>query len=241
MGVEPCLISYCRGHSLHFVYVYHSALETVHRDSGREEAVTLAGKLLRSRGIEYHAGIHPCGYLEGYLHREVGAYETGNDICGRTLGGDDHIDAAGAALLGEAHYGGGYASGACLCLRSVHRHYQVGILVYDHDQIRQEVVSFGREKMAMPVFLIICLDLIDTGLAEQGVAVVHLDAEGPEGGIRQTLVVHYDALGLLLGIGCSRNGSQIVMQELAVGGELDLLRIHEHEFELGRMLGVEKG
>ena len=97
-----------------------------------------------------------------------------------------------------------------------------------------------RVELAVLVFLVVELDVVDAGLAEQFVPVVHLLAEGTQYILGVGGLLDYGVVPLVLFAGCVRKDGQVVVQEAGVCGELDHLRVDEHEFQLGRMLRVEQ-
>ena len=93
-------------------------------------------------------------------------------------------------------------------------------------------MSFGREQQTVPVFFIICLDVVDDSTAQQHVTLVHFDTKGAENLIRLLGMLHYGILPLFVFIGGGWHHGKIMMYELRIFAEFHHFRVYEHEFEL---------
>ena len=115
---------------------------------------------------------------EGDSGREVSLDESGDDIHGRPLRGKHDVQTGGTPLLSEPDDGRGDAAGHSLGITAAtDRHRQVSIFIYDGDYVREEAVPFGRKKLPVAILLVVSLYVRHGGLAQQLVALIHLDAE----------------------------------------------------------------
>ncbi len=146
-----------------------------------------------------------------------------------------------ASFLRETDDGGRNPPGERLAFGAeTGRHGEVGELVDDHHKIWQILVPVCREKLAVLVFLVVVLELVHSGKAEQGVALVHLDTERIKHIGRIPCFLYDGVLRLLFLRGRRRQDGEIVLEKPLVGRELDHLRVDEHEFQFRRMLGIEQ-
>ena len=125
--------------------------------------------------------------------------------------------AHGARLLGDA----------ADRLRNVFtgNHDKVGIFVDNYHDIRQETVPLFGIEPALRKTLVIFFEVLDTGVAEQHIAVVHLHAKAVEGG-DYLLRVGDDSLGLVGQFG------EILLVDGLKQRELYRLRVDENKFQL---------
>ena len=93
-------------------------------------------------------------------------------------------------------------------------------------------MSLLRIEAAGLVFLVVEADVVGSGLAEQFVSLVHLQAEGAEDFLCVLRLLDYGVLLFLLFGAGVRQHREIVFQEFGVHGELHHLRVYEHEFQL---------
>ena len=94
--------------------------------------------------------------------------------------------------------------------------------------------------MTVAVFVVVKLDVVHGGLAQELVSLVHLDAEGLENVIRLGRLLDNGIFSLLLLVGCGRKHCEIMMEEILVGIEFHHLRVNKDKFQLRRMLGIEQ-
>ena len=64
-----------------------------------KEHIALADELFRARRVENDARFHGGRDRKGNARRDIGLHQAGDDVRGRTLGGNDEVDAGGAAHL----------------------------------------------------------------------------------------------------------------------------------------------
>ena len=96
--------------------------------------------------------------------------------------------------------------------------------------------QFIRVQPTAHELVIIVLQIADTCVHEQLIAVLHLDNERVEG-VDHTVTLGDDDL---LGIGV-RHRCQEMFDKRFIGSELHHLRVHHHEFQLRRMFLIEQG
>ena len=139
-------------------------------------------------------------------------------------------------LLGESDDGCGDASGHRLGVSTAaDRHCQIGVLINDCHDIRQEPMTVRRKKMALLEFLVILLDIRHISLAKQFIALLHLGHERLQDLL--CLVGFLDnGILLLVPFIIARHDRQIMMKKTTIVRELDHLRIYEDELQLRRML-----
>ena len=151
------------------------------------------------------------------------------------------MQAGRTALLGQTDHGSGDAAGQGLGFRTgSYGHGEVCVFVDDHHDIRQEVMAFIGPQVMFLVFGIIELDVVHQAFGQEFIPGVHLHTEGLQhgGGV---LGVLDDGLFLLLLFTVGGKHRQIVVQQLSIGAEFHHLGVHEHEFELRGVLGIEQG
>ena len=95
----------------------------------REQQVTQADKVLGARRVEDDAGVDARRHVERDAVGDVRFDQAGHDVGGRTLRGDDQVDARRARELRDA------ADGELHLLADVH--HEVGKLVDDDDDVGQ--------------------------------------------------------------------------------------------------------
>ena len=105
------------------------------RGAGRQvEHVALADELLRSLGIEDHAGVELRGDLEGDAAGDVCLDDDCDHVGAWSLRGDDQVNASGAGFLGDA----GDAA-FDICGSGLH---EVGKLVDENDNVGEAIRNF---------------------------------------------------------------------------------------------------
>ena len=151
------------------------------------------------------------------------------------------MDSRGTALLGQPDDGIGDAPGLVLGLASHSSgHGEVSILVDNRNDVRQISMSFGRQEMTVAIFVVVKLDIVHRGLAQELVSLVHLDAEGLENVVSLSRLLDNGVFSLLLLVGCGRKHCEIMMEEILVGIEFHHLRVNEDKLQLRRVLRIEQ-
>ena len=120
-----------------------------------------AHQLLRAGGVQDDPGLQRGGHGKGDAAGDVCLHEAGDDVSGGPLGGDDQVDARGAAHLGHPADG-------LLHLLGGHQH-QVRQLVDDHHHAGQ-----GLQVLAGLCQPVILLQLLHALLGEGLVPLHHL-------------------------------------------------------------------
>ena len=95
--------------------------------------------------------------------------------------------------------------------------------------------------MAVTVFVIIELDIVDRRLAEQLVSLVHLNAERAQNRLCLGSFLDNGIGHFILFARCIRQYRQIMVQQARISRKLHHLRVYEDELELGRVLGIQEG
>ena len=157
------------------------------------------------------------------------------------MGGQNDVDAGSTSFLRQTYDRTGNAASGGLGFRTAAaRHGKVGILIHNYYQIRQEAMSLVTAKVMLTEFLVVQGDLVDSGLGQQFVTIVHLNAHGTQNlfSILRLLDdggVHFIFFGCRIG-----HDSQIVVQKFGVGREFHHLRVDEYELKLRRMSAVQQ-
>ena len=188
------------------------------------EHITATNQVVGTSGVEDGLGIDGRRHLEGDTRREVGLDSTSDDIGGRTLRGDNQVDANGAGELCDTRkWFFHFLTGG---------HDEVGKLVDYHYYIRQELVSALRIETTSDELGVVFLDVAALRLFEQVVAVVHLHGERIEG-LLHLLDVGDD------GVFALRKFGEVVLLYLFIKRELHLLGVNEHKLDLRGMFFVK--
>ena len=122
------------------------------------EHIATSDELVGTCTVEDGLRVNGCCYLERDTSREVGFDITCDDAGGRTLGGDDHVDADSTSQLSNT------------CDRQFHlfacSHDEVAKLVDDDNDIRHVFMSISEAQFVVDVFLVILLDVSGSSLLE---------------------------------------------------------------------------
>ena len=125
-------------HLAHLVLAHPGALHAA-RDVGGgdgEEHVALADEALGSLLVEDDPAVGEGGHGEGEAGGDVGLDDAGDDVDGRTLGGDHQVDADGPGHLGDA-------ADRVLDVTSRHHHEVVELVDHDKDERQALEVDIG--------------------------------------------------------------------------------------------------
>ena len=209
---------------LHLGSIDKRALQTHHVAAGGNQHVALADELVGARGIQDRLGIHARLHAECDTRGEVGLDTARDNVHGWTLRSNHQVDADGTGELCQ--------TGQRLLHLASCRHDQVAELIDNDHDIRHISVTRHRRELACTEFGIVFLDITHLRHLQQVVAVVHLHAQGVE------RAHHLFRVGDD-GIAVVGQRGQIVVLDGRIEREFHLLRIHQHELHLARMLGVE--
>ena len=155
---------------VHHLWCIHEG--TLHTDgivALQIEHITTSDELVGTHTVENGLGVNALTHLEGNTSGEVGLDGTGDDVCGRTLGSDDHVDTYGTCLLGD--------TGDRQLDLLTSRHDQVTILIDDHHDVRHIAMSLLGVEFALLELLVVVLDISLTGCHQQFVTGIHLHTE----------------------------------------------------------------
>ena len=205
-----------------------SALDAGWRHLARkeDEHIAASDEALRACGIEDCARVDAAGHFESDTAWEVRLDVARDDVCGRSLCGENHVDADGAGLLGNSGYGSlDLLAGG---------HDEVGELVDYDDEVRQESVVVVGVEPSGDEFLVVFLDVPYACFFEEAVSVVHLDVDGEESGL-DFVEIGDDGLVAALHLG------EIVLVERLVDAELDHFGVDEDKLNLGGVFPIENG
>ena len=215
-----------------FVVADEGALHTLHVYTGVQEHIAAANQFVCARLVQDGGRVDAGGNAERDTHGEVGLDKTGNDVYCRALGGQDAVQTGCTAFLGQTDNRGGNHAGLGLGFRrTAAGHGEVCVLIDDHHNVRHEVVTFVRTKMMVFPLAVVQFDIVHIGLGQELVAGIHFHAQRIEdgGGVLGIFDDGFFCLFLLAG-GVGQHG-QVMVQQMAVGGELHHLGVYEHEFE----------
>ncbi|CCX56345.1 unknown [Bacteroides sp. CAG:1060] len=202
-------------------------------DTCREQHISLSYEFLRTRAVYYSGGIHSGSHAERNSHREVALDESVDDIYGWTLCGQDDMQTGGTSLLGKADDGIGNASACRSCFRcSAYRHGKICVFIHHYHYVRKVSVSMVRAQLALLVSGVVQLDVVDSGLAEKFVPVIHLYTEGAQNLLRVLRILDDGTVGLILFRACIRQYCEVVLKKLGIRRELHHLRINEDKLQL---------
>ena len=124
------------------------------------------------------------------------------------------MDTCSPTLLSQTDDGCLYVLGCLLSLLiGTSGHYKVCVLINDHHKIRKIFMSIGRKKVTVLIFLVVQLEIIDTGKGKKVVPFVHLYAEGIEHLLRLFRILDDCVLLFLLFARRHRQDSKIMFQE----------------------------
>ena len=175
-----------------------------------------------SRTVEDGLRVDTSTHFEGDTAGEVSLDGSRDDIGGRTLRSDDHVDTHGTCQLGDT------GDGQLHLLTGGHD--QVAELIDHHDDIRQEPMPVVGIQLTGNELLVILLDIMGTGNLQQVVTRIHLLTER----VQRTHHLRHvgdDRIGILVG----HLGQEVVGDGL-IETELHLLRVHKHDLQLCRVL-----
>ena len=139
-----------------------------------EKHIATPDELIGAGAVENGLGIDHLAHAECYTAREVGFDQTCDDICRRTLGGNDHVHAHGTRLLGDTCY--------WLLDFLAGSHDKIGELVDNHYYVREVAVAFLRIQALLHETLVVVKDGAFIGIAQQEITLVHLHTQRVEGG-----------------------------------------------------------
>ncbi len=179
-----------------------------------EQHVALSQELFCAVHIQNGSGIHTGGNTEGNTAGHVSLDQSRNDVHGRTLRGDDQVDAGCSCQLGKAADGG---------LHVVFGdHHQIRQLVHNDDQLRHKVHDCFVSAAALDLLVlayqrVVALDVANPRIRKRAVPRLHL-RNAPVQRCRR-----------LLRIGHHRNHQ---VRNAVVNRELHHLRIDHDELDL---------
>jgi len=176
--------------SLHFRCIDESTLYPYRFATAQEKHVASSDKLVSSRAVQNRTGVDHGAYFKGHSCREVCLDGTRNDVGGRALGSDDHVNSHGPGQLCDAGDRQFYFFSG--------RHNQISELVDDDYDVRHETMPVFRIELAVFEFGIILFDITGTGFFQQVVARVHFTAEAFQRG-HHLLYVRNDRLVISVG------------------------------------------
>ena len=186
------------------------------------EHVTSTNELIGTHTVEDGLRVDTLAHLKGDTAREVGLDSTSDDVCGRTLGGNDHVDTYGTCFLGDT---GNRQLNLLTC-----RHNQITILIDDHHDIRHKAMTILRVEFTLLELLVIVFDVTLTGSHQQLVTGVHLHTKRIQG------AYHLRGVGDNRTVHLFRKGCKEMTLDSLIDTELYHLRIDEHNLHLCRML-----
>ena len=207
--------------------IYESTLYT-HRSSLIEDKhITTSDELVGTSAVEDCLGIDGRHYLERHTTREVGLDGTSDDIYGRTLCSDNHVDTDSTSLLGNTGYWQLYLLACC--------HDEVTILIDDDNDIWEITMAILRIELTFGELLVILLKFSYISQFQEVIAVVHLLTNRVE---RLDNLLHISDDWFVSVTLWWYLCQEVVLQRL-IDREFHHLRVNKDELQLCRMFLVE--
>ena len=184
--------------------------------------VTLTNQLLGTRTVKNRAGVNHGTNTESDTTGEVRLDGTSDDICRRTLGRYNHVDADGTRQLGDTGN------------RKLHflscRHDQITKLIDDDDNIGHEAMSVIGIQLSVDEFLIVLLDITSLRYLQQVITGIHLLTQRVQGAYHFRDIGN-DGVCLLF-----RYFRQEMLVDGGIDAELHFFRVDEYDLQFCGML-----
>ena len=223
--IERCRIALLLGNEIgdisHFRRIDKGTLHTHRISTLQEEHISTTYQLVSTRTVENRARVDHGGHTECDTGREVRLDGTSDDVRGRTLRGDDHMDTHGTRQLGGTRNRQFDLLTGC--------HNQVAELINHDYDIRHEPMSLFRIQFAVDEFLVILLDVAHMGSFQQVVAGIHLHTE------RVQRLHHLGHVGDDGIFAIGQFGKEMVFDH-RIDAEFHFLGVDKHELQFSRML-----
>src|SRR3712207_5577436 len=219
------LTSDVSGNLLHFRRIDKSTLHTHRIGSLQEKHIAFTYQPIGTGTVENGAGVHHGGYTESNTGGEIRLNGSCNDIRGRTLGGNNHVNTHRTGQLSDARN------------RKFHllagSHDQVAELIdYDND-VRHEFMSFFRIQAAIDELLVVFSDVTHMSHFQQVIPSIHFHTNRIQR-LHHFGHIRNDRFSLI-----GQFGKEMILNH-RIDAELYLLGVDQHKLQLGRMLLVKQ-
>ena len=152
--------------ALHLWRIHEGTLHADRFATVQIKHIASSYQLLGTWAVENGARVNHSTHAESNTTWEVGLDGTSDDVRGRTLSSNNHVNTYGTGLLG-------YTCDRQLDLFAS-GHNEVAELIDNHDDVRHKAVTVLRIELAVDEFLVVFLDVTGLSHLQQVVTGVHL-------------------------------------------------------------------
>ena len=140
---------------MHYIFnfgsIHKSTLYTNKVIALREKHISASDQLIGARRIQNCTRVDHRRNTKSNAGREVGFYNTGNNVYRRTLSSNDHVNSHCARQLGNACDWHFHFFTGC--------HYQIAKLIHNHNDVRQKTMPFFGIQITVVEFFVVFLDV----------------------------------------------------------------------------------